>query len=141
MNRNLFLPILIVFFTTSFISIVGCNNQKSTKEQYQLQEQCGKRSEEWFKNKYGNEDEPSLSFQCHYNKKMNKCFIVITMDSKNKLNNKPYYKKSLFDINENKEYGFFFIDDKETNCFFIISNKECKHRLEWENLVKPYMEE
>ena len=141
MKRRFFLFLLIVFFTISFMPLVGCNNQNSTKEQYQLQEQCGKRSDEWFKKKYGNEDEPSLSYQCHYNKKLNKCFILITEDSKNKLDNKPYYRKALFDINENREYGFFFMDDKGTNCFLMVSKKECKDRLEYDSLVKPYMEE
>jgi uncharacterized membrane protein len=54
MKRKLFLSLIIVFFTISFMFLVGCNNQKSTKEQYQLQEQCGKRCEELFKTKYGN---------------------------------------------------------------------------------------
>ena len=139
MKRKLFLSILIVFFITSFI--FGCNNQTSTKEQYQLQEQCGKRGEEWFNKKYGNENEPSLSYRCHYNKKLNKCFIRIIMDSKNKLDNKPYYREALFDINENREYGFFFMDDQGINCFLMVLNKECKDRLEFDSLVKPYMEE
>ena len=136
--KRLLLLSFMAFFT---MSLVGCNSQNSTKEQYQLQEQCGKRSDEWFNKKYGNENEPLSSYQCHYNKKLNKCFIRIIMDNKNKLHNKPYYREALFDINENREYGFFFMNDKETNCAFMVSNKECKSRLEFDSLVKPYMEE
>ena len=33
MKRKLFLSLIIVFFTISFMFLVGCNNQKSTKEQ------------------------------------------------------------------------------------------------------------
>ena len=65
MKRKLFLSILIVFFTTSFISIGECNNQTSTtkqssvlekkiKEDYGLQERCGNKSEEYFKKEHGN---------------------------------------------------------------------------------------
>ena len=59
MKRTMFLSILIVLF---IISLVGCNNLTPTKELYKLQEQCGKRSEEWYK-KYINENKPSLSYQ------------------------------------------------------------------------------
>lgn len=123
------------------MSFVGCNDKPSIKELYKLQEQCGKQSEEWFKKKYGNEDKPSLSYQCHYNRNDKKCFIVITEDRVNKLDNKPYYRKSLWDINENKEYGFIGMTKTETSCFLMVSNKECKNRVEWDELVKPYMTE
>jgi hypothetical protein len=33
MKRSLFLSLLIVFFTTSFMLLLGCNNQTPTKEQ------------------------------------------------------------------------------------------------------------
>lgn len=137
MKRTLFISILIIFI----ISLVGCNNQTPTKELYQLQEQCGKGSQEWFKKKYGNEDKPSLSYQSHYNKKMTKCFVVITEDRVNKLDNKPYYRKSLWDINENKEYGFIHMTKTETTCFLIVTKKECKNSVEWDELVEPYMKE
>ena len=64
MKRKLFLSILIIFFTTSFISLVGCNNhniikeqlspsEKKIKEDDDLQKECGKKSEEYFKKEYG----------------------------------------------------------------------------------------
>ena len=60
MKRTLLLSILIVFFATSFMSSVGISNQNPTKEQssvsiiaskddYELQERCEKRSEEFLK--------------------------------------------------------------------------------------------
>ena len=143
MKRKLFLSILIVFFTTSFLFIVGCNNQKD----YQLQEQCGKRSEELFKTKYGNgtvsneiENTHSI-YQCHYNKKMNKCFILTMTDGLIKHNNLPYYQESLSDVNENHEYGGFYRTDTSVLNCNLITGKMCKNLTEWKSLIKPYMEE
>ena len=161
MKRTLFLSILIVFFTTSFLSIIGCNNQTPTKEQssvsekrikedYDLQERCGNKSEEILKVKYHSQDNITIKtddgvkiyeHRNHYNKKMNKCFQII----------KKYYgnekgggaiTKELFDINENRTYGLFWNfwePNKINDCH--VSNNKCSSEEEWDKLVKPYMEE
>jgi hypothetical protein len=149
MKRILFLSILIVFFTTSFMSIVGCNNNQTRKEQskedYDLQERCGKQCHDFFQNKYGNgtkNDESEYShstYRCHYNQKLNRCFILVTSRGYTKIDTKIYNNKSLFDINENKEFGVF--DDKKTSIICILSGKKYKSKEEWDLLVKPYMEE
>jgi len=138
MKRKLFLPILIVFFTTSFMSLVGCNNQKSTKEQstksikevYELQEKCGKRCEEWVKKDYNGRN---CSYKNHYNNKLNKCFILVSC-------NDGVPHELLFDVNENNNLGGLS-DFKKGSVFCSIMCKECKSKSEWDLLVKPYMEE
>jgi hypothetical protein len=56
----------------------------SLKEDYELQERCGKRCDERFKKEFGNgivntDDGQMISvYNNHYNKKLNKCFILIT---------------------------------------------------------------
>ena len=52
---------------------------------------------------------------------------------------KYYNNQSLFDINENKEFGVF--DNKKTSIICILSGKKCESKSEWDKLVKPYMEE
>jgi hypothetical protein len=152
MKRKLFLSILIVFFTTSFMSLVGCNNQKPTKEdssvsekknvkeEYELQDKCGQRTSEFFKKEYGNGistdkyGQMMSGYQNHYNKKLNKCFIIITSTSRN------MRLKNLFDFNENKELGTF-VDNKNLPMDCRVFEKSCKSEQEWDLLVKPYMEE
>ena len=65
MKRTLFLSILIVLFTMSF---VGCNK----KEEYGLQDKCGKGSQEWFKTNYSHRETNGWSYKYtnHYNKKL-----------------------------------------------------------------------
>lgn len=50
--------------------------------------------------------------------------------------------KELWDINDNKVYGWFLKFDKfknPVNCG--VSGKDCNSESEWDSLVKPYMEE
>lgn len=155
MNRNLFLLLLIVFFTTSFMSIVGCNNHKIIKEPSslsELQEQCVNRSKEYFKKEYGNgiiygeNGERLISrYTNHYNRKLNKCYILITStqfirNNENKIENIGL--KTLFELNENKKYGSLIKYENNNeliNC--RILEKYCNLEKEWDLVVKPYMEE
>ena len=149
MNRKLILSILIIFFTTSFLSIFGCNNQNIIKEQSslsELQEQCGKRSKEFFSKEYSNgtvntkDGTTTVNYTNYYNKKQNKCFLLLKSThifNDKKKGNK--YSENLLDIDENQEYGYFIEYVKNIVCFVL--DKECKSEQEWDSLVKPYMEE
>jgi len=154
MKRTLFLSILIVVFTTSFLSVIGCNNnedqRKKLKEEYDLQERCGNQSEEIFKEKYHSQDDIVIftddgfkiyEHRNHYNKKMNKCFQIIRIEYRNGEKGGAITKE-LFDINENRKYGFFensWGPNKINDC--NVLDKECKSESEWDKLVKPYMED
>ena len=83
----------------------------SGKDQYELQEQCDKRCEEIFRKEFGhtphtirkNADGTTVmvSYQNHYNQKLNKCFIlksfVLTANS--------HLMRQIYDANDNKLYG------------------------------------
>jgi len=158
MKRTLFLHILIAFITTSFLFISGCNIHNIIKEQSsqpekkikgdsELQEQCVKRSKEFFSNEYGdgtvkNKDGTTTTrYSDHYIKKQNKCFLLLK--SKHIFNDKKKgykYSENLLDIDGNQEYGYFIIEnDKNIVCFVL--DKECTSKEGWDFLVKPYMEE
>jgi hypothetical protein len=149
MKRTLFLSILIVFFATSFMTLVGCHNQNIIKEQYslsELQEQCEKRSNEFFSKEYGNgtvktkDGTTTTYYTNHYNKNQNKCLLLLKSTHIFNDKKKSYrYLENLLDIDENQEYGYFINNGKNIVCFVL--DKECKTEKEWESLVKPYMEE
>jgi len=134
MKRTLFLSILIVFFTTSLMSIVGCNNQ-NPKEVYDLQVRCGQQCDEYFKKEYGDgnikERNGLWAHENHYNKKLNKCFILLDQFTGSK-------EKMLTEINENKIYGYY---NGKSTTFCSMLEKKCKSEKEWDSLVKPYIEE
>jgi hypothetical protein len=121
-------------------------SSSSKKEDYELQEKCGKQSKEYFEKEYGQGirvydggQSETITFQNHYNEKLNKCFIILTTKGFIKNEVKSYYKKSLFDINENNEYGFFYMTTTSFIC--NLFGKKCNSEQEWDSLVKPYMEE
>jgi len=138
MKRNLVLSILIVSFIISFMSLVGCNNQNLIKEQssvsektqkddYDLQEMCKIRCDEYFRKQYLLES----SYQSHYNKKLNICFLLVEDVRKT--------SKDLYDVNESRHYGMFFHDEDGIYC--NVLEMECKSEKEWDSLVTPYMED
>lgn len=125
----------------------GDNTQqvKSLKDEYELQEKCGKRTEEVFRKEWGDgihsEKDLSMtaSYTNHYNKKLNKCFYLLTsntLSSKSK-NKTSYQFTSLWDINDNKEYGELINDGVRINCH--VQEVKCYSTEEWESLIKSYI--
>ena len=142
--------------------MVGCNNHKIIKEQFplsgekikgadELQKQCEKKSEEYFKKEYGGGiingekgERLTSSYTDHYNKKFHTCFIL--MNSTESINMKGEIKsiriKTFYDLNENREYGSliqFENDNKPCSC--RILEKYCDSEKEWNLIVKTYMED
>lgn len=144
MKRTLFLSVLTIFFSISFMCSVGCNqnptkeqssiSEKKIKEEYDLQERCGKSCRELFSKNY---DRGTGSYyNSHYNKKMNKCFMSF-LQMGGPISDT---RKILLEIHENKDYGVFSIKSGEIIVCFVLDRK-CKSEKEWDNLIKPYMEE
>jgi hypothetical protein len=82
-------------------------------------------------------------FHNHYNVKRNKCVILISSQL-SKIEGKRDHvfqtSVSLWDVNENKNIGHFIEDEKyEGDCEAV--GIICHSKQEWENLIKPYMEE
>lgn len=78
--------VAMCFFMPSYL--YGQNPKPSAKEIYELNEKCGKRSAELFEKHYGkngtsNDNDASWlsNYTCHYNRKLNKCFMLITSKS------------------------------------------------------------
>jgi hypothetical protein len=120
----------------------------SAKEEYELQERCGRRCQEVFKEQFGrgqagDKDCHYLSnYESHYNIRLNKCFILVRTSA--------YCKDSvtemddLVDVNSNKIYGNFIGDTFGKTTIKPSGNvldNHCNSLSEWDALVKPYMEE
>jgi hypothetical protein len=78
--------------------------------------------------------------QSHYNSRLNKCFAIENIylgDPKSEM-------MALFDVNESKYYGGHYgrTDDPSwMKPFCQVKEKDCHSKAEWNELVKPYMEE
>jgi len=110
--------------------------QDIAKQDMDLQEECSKITSEYIK-KTDFSNISHVNYTNHYNKKLNKCFMHLTAGG-----NGEKYIEGLYDINENKQYGYFVgldIDNGYIKC--IVNNNQCYSKSQWESLAKPYMEE
>ena len=150
--RRVILLMALIFMGIIF-TLFGNSHAAPIKEEYELQERCGKRAEERFKEGYGNSIVSNgdgtvimSNYTNHYNRKLNKCFVLVMSTSipKDKTTREKYgisTDKTLWDLNENKEYGGFFKFSKHALMRCDVLEKHCNSENEWDSLVKPYMEE
>lgn len=144
-----------ILFVMLWLIIFNIAYAGSIKEEYELQERCKNSADKWFQKewdgKHISSDEERVimaDYKCHYNKKLNKCFVLLTtmsMPTKNKKGNK-IETNVLFDINENKEYGSYDNIQNESGYGHVLDMKssidiECSTKGDWNLLVKQYMEE
>jgi len=115
--------------------------EKSAKEIAKLQEKCEKRTKKIFSKQYNDgtiENKKGTflyKYKHHYNKKLNKCFMVVIEDGV-----LERYKK-LLDVDENNSFGSVRVNNEQENLGCYLSEKKCKSEEGWDSLVKPYMEE
>jgi len=144
--KTFVIALILLFAVSGYVYAQG------VKEAYELQERCGKSAEEFFKKYCGdyivtNKAGRIVSnYTNHYNRKLNKCFILVTetvynpKEIRKELGVSSTYK-TLDDINENKPYGFFWKLSNGALMSCEVLGKNCKSEAQWDALVKPYMEE
>jgi len=137
--------IIAVIFSLMAFFAVSESYAATLKEEFELQERCGKRAEEWFKSEWGNgissdkDGQTRASYRNHYNSKLNKCFVLLTSAIYEK-DRTSYTDMELFDVNEQKGYGSFwekFGVGQPQSC--EVGNVPCLSEKEWNSLVTPYM--
>jgi len=144
--------VINLLFVFGTLGVFSNSYAATNKEEYELQERCGKHAKEFFKLEYGSGvfktkyGQSEAVFTNHYNRKLNKCFVMTTLTDYVYKNNQPEYAKyfviTVLDINENKEYGRFHnIYRQDKPAFCRVADKSCRDMLEWEALIKSYMEE
>jgi hypothetical protein len=113
---------------------------------YQLQERCGHAAEEWFKRSFREventkDGQAFHSFRNHYNSKLNKCIVLTYMTSYKSKPKSMIVFEQLMDLNENNELGSFAEMGNHVFMSCALGDKMCSSRAEWEQLIKPYLED
>lgn len=137
---------IIAIFTLFGIGSFGTSHAGSNKNDYDLQERCGKQAEESFRREWGEgvvnmkSGMMTADYSNHYNKKMNKCFVLLSVSTMHQ--NNASKSIMLYDINESRTYGQFFQSkyDLPPNMCHVL-DKNCSSEDEWKSLVRSYMEE
>ena len=148
MSKLLLVAILVLVNGFNLLFVGNCYAD-SKKEDYELQEKCGNKADKWFKTEFGNgiksdkDGQSWYTYQNHYNKKLNKCFVVLHLTYFPKGDDKiGTNMKDLMDINENKGYGHYYGSIGGGKSIFCgVEGKNCNSEGEWDSLVKPYMEQ
>jgi hypothetical protein len=82
-----------------------------------------------------------FTYQAHYNAHLNKCFFLLISSFPEPDNLTQMYL--LYDLLENREIGGFTQDTKHGVMECNVQDTVCSppSKSEWDNLVKPYLEE
>ncbi len=142
----------VVIIIAAVGSLVAYNYIRTLtkKEDLELQAMCAKKAELFFeKNGYLQQGSQGDFYQytCHYNKKLNKCFISIRGALLGGQVGNAFY---LYDVYENKMYADYYNtvesksgvkleDTPPQNCSLLDRPSHLKE--EYDTFIKPYMEE
>ena len=142
---------VVMVLLSLWLTLYGNIYAAPSKEENNLQDKCSKGAEEFFKHKFGTGLEKdsklvrSRSYTYNYNKKLDKCFILISIYGYPKDNTQgDTVNILLYDINENKELGSLFEANSErprSDCIFLNKPAVKCSREEWNSFVKPYIQE
>jgi hypothetical protein len=120
--------------------IFGISYAGSSKDEYELSARCSNSSVEFVKEKYNDWAGAVTDYTSHYNRKLNKCFVLATFVYGGMRIGE--IDRAMWDINENKRYGQFVpMIDHSRPLVCEILGRRCDSEAEWDSLVRPYMEE
>jgi hypothetical protein len=118
---------------------------------YDLQAKCSKDAKAWFNENWSRDkDTALLDFTNHYNKSMNKCFILVEYHYTLGDGGASWMNDmKLWDVYENVQYASFGeihhdylkptapTEDRVITC--ELSDKKCRTGEEFNGLVRPYL--
>lgn len=143
MDKSMYKRSLIIVISFFLFLLLPLNVYSSSiREDYDLSDKCGKRCEEIYHKTYNNgvietgKNTLFYDYENHYNKKLNKCFMLIREEG-----TITGTKKALTDIQENKTYGHVRKNKDYKIILCWVLDKKCQSVEEWDLLVKPYMED
>ena len=143
-------PSILVLIGAAALWATVAQAQTET-ERNNLQEQCGKLAAEAFAKEWGtvvsntDKGQTIADHRHHYNLRLNKCFYLelSTIYPRERQYSRPAGALSssrLFDLRESSKIGSYHqLEDEIVAC--DVQGKECHSLLEYEALIKPFMED
>jgi hypothetical protein len=128
----------VLFLIPLLISILIVS-QTSAQSTLALQEKCAQGAKVLVDNIFHpGSGENIVVYEAHYNKKVDKCFVLVSLSIP------ELYLKTLYNVFENKEIGYYsenYYEDSRGKVFSKVQNVACNSLDEFEALIRPYMEE
>ena len=104
----------------------------------QLQRDCQKLAAATFDRETAN-DEDRVGYRAHYNARLKQCFYAETYASPAPVGVNMWVYLS--DLQENRIYGGFHMSAGLGLFYCNLEDKKCDSEVEWNELVKPYMDD
>ena len=135
---------VIIFL--SGVCHAGSKETPDRKQSYELRERCNDAAKQFFHRRYGSGYDKMVmkgqaeNYVNHYNTKLNKCFALIIINTKNEKENVWGKSKELWDIGKTGMVGLFSEYTYSKDIFFCTVNEvDCKSEKEWDMLIAPYI--
>jgi hypothetical protein len=139
--------LLFLLAVVSLLIPISVNAQSTLA----LQEKCHEGAKKFFfefKGQYRSDSDLWPDYTSHYNKKLDRCFIHISVFTLTKGGTGEILSQYLFDVFEAGEqsislaYGRFqYFPDRTKTPVCIVGDKICHSEAEFKALIKPYMKE
>jgi hypothetical protein len=136
-----------VLVVAAALLLVGtASHAQPNKEQYELQEGCGKRAAEVFAKGWGSgvsntkSGQTIANYENHYNSRLNKCMYLEIANAYER-GKARFRSMRLFDLNENREIATYSKIEGAAFVFCSVQEKGCRTEDEWRTLIKPFMED
>jgi hypothetical protein len=99
------------------------SSRKVSSEIIGLQATCSEKAEEYFKEHYFAETDKSINHTSYYNRKLDKCFILVNEDTWGRdVNN---HSMDLIEVFEDRPYGRFLQSSDKSESWDPASPQEC----------------
>ena len=120
---------------------------QTATERYNLQDRCGMVAAEVFAKEWGTgfsnmeNGQTIADYRNHYNFRLNKCFYLeLSTTEPRSGDERPFSSSRLFDLYERTEIATYQqLGDEVVSC--DVQGKECRTLLEYQALIKPFMED
>jgi hypothetical protein len=119
------------------------------KGNYELQERCGKRAEEYVGRHWGTGRRDTIvgysraSYEARYNARSNICLVLVTEFLMKSTNEMISESRFLIDPNSNQLFGYYFRPKekpKPTICYILLEKqRNCEAESEWYETIGDYM--
>jgi hypothetical protein len=137
----------VLVVAAALLLVATASFAQPNKEQYELQERCGKRAAEVFAKEWGTGVKHDVSgrysvaeYQNHYNSRLNKCIYLESGRIRNPGLPSIIWMK-LFDLNENRSIAHYSTVEGDVSKICMVEAKWCQAEAEWRTLIKPFMED
>ncbi len=105
---------------------------KQQSNDFDLQSKCSQQAKVFLDYFEGGKSAENISYENHFNQKLNKCFVLISQFQ----NTAPNKIEFLFDAAEKKEYAE---SDSSGYCSLLIGGAKCNSEAEFNGFVSSYM--